>query len=44
MTTTSDAHNVFTYEVFKNGFFSLDSSEVRLSFLIKMGTFKAGQI
>ena len=33
-----------TYEVFTNGFFALDSSKVRLSFLIKMGAFKAGQI
>ena len=33
-----------TYKVFKNGFFVLDSSEVRLSFLIKMGALKAGLI
>ena len=30
-----------TYEVLTNSFFALDSSEVRPSFLIKIGAFKA---
>ena len=44
MTTTSDTNNLFYIWGIHERFFALDSSEVRLSFLIKMGALKAGQM
>ena len=44
MTPTSNNHYLFHIQDLHKRFFALDSSEVRLLFLIKVGAFKAGEI